>query len=52
MTFDYDNTDAMRMRHYNVMAYLVIADEDGNNPNYYYSNQATLNIQEADKIEN
>ena len=52
MTFGYNNTDANRNRYYNAVAYLVISDKDGNNPNYLYSNQATLNIQNADKITN
>lgn len=52
MTFGYNNTEANRNRYYNAVAYLIISDKDGNNTNYLYSNQATLNIQEADKITN
>ncbi len=52
MTFGYENTEAMRNRYYNAMAYLIISDSNGENPNYWYSNQATLNIKEADNIKN
>lgn len=51
MTFGYNNTESNRNRYYNVVAYLTISDSNGENTMYLYSNQATLNIKEADNIQ-
>lgn len=57
MTFGYDNTDYYRSLYYNVRAYLTISPKDtetmtAENTMFVFSNSATLNIAEADKITN
>ena len=57
MTFGYDNTDYYRNLYYNVKAYLTISPKGTEtmtkeNTMFVFSNSATLNIAEADKITN
>ncbi len=57
MTFGFDNNDFNRSMFYNVKAYLTISVPgtttiNDTNTMFVFSNQATLNIAEADKITN
>lgn len=52
MTFGYANDEANRSRYYNVKAYLTITNADSTDTLCMFSNQATLNIAEADNVTN
>lgn len=57
MTFGFDNTEYNRNLYYNVKAYLTISASDAetmdeSNTMFLFSNQATLNIAEDDKVTN